>query len=184
MRKPKLVWGVAGMATLASLFAVQLAVGAGIAGAQAPAGGRIRPHQVFGALVNGKNGVSSPVEIQMACAGPIKKGETGHPVAGQTVTVFQPEAIAGHFGNTGGHGREIGAFFGAPPPASGATSRPAVSSAPVTSSGPVIFRYYGTKKIPTSEVLPCSGSGHVIFVPLPVTPAKDVVVPVTYVGQP
>jgi len=108
----------------------------------------------------------------MACAGPIKPGETGHPVAGQTVTVFQPEAIVGHFGNTGAHGREIGAFFGAPPPASDVTS------------GPVIFRYYVTKKIPTSEVLPCSGSGHVIFVPLPVTPAKDVVVPVTYVGQP
>jgi len=160
---------------LGALVAVQVMVGAAVAGAQPPGGGHIRPNQVFGALVNGKNGSASPVEIQMACFGPLKPGETGHPLAGQTVSVFQPEAINGLFGNTGAHGREIGAFFGAPPP--GATP---------AAGGPVIFHRYVTKKIPTSEVLPCAGTGHVIFVPLPMSPGSenDVVIPVTYVGQP
>jgi hypothetical protein len=129
---------------------------------------------VFGALVNGENGSNSPVVIEMACFGPLKPGETGHPLAGQTVSVFQPEVIYGSFGNTGSQGHEIGAFFGPPPPA------------PSPAGGPVIFHRYVTKKIPTSEVLPCAGTGHVTFVPLPMSPGseKDVVIPVSYVGQP
>jgi hypothetical protein len=149
--------------------------GAAAASAQAASGGRIRPNQVFGALVNGQNGQASPVEIQMACGGPLKPGETGHPLAGQTVTVFQPEAINGTFGNTGAYGHEIGAFFGPPPP--GTLKR---------DGGPVIFHRYGTMNIPTSEVLPCAGAGNVIFVPLPMSPGteKDLAVPVVYVPQP
>ncbi|MGD0083154.1 MAG: hypothetical protein ABSD78_08150 [Acidimicrobiales bacterium] len=160
---------------LGALVAVQVVAGAAVVGAQSPGGGRIHPNQVFGALVNGENGAESPVEIQMACFGPLKPGETGHPIAGQTVTVFQPEAITGDFGNTGAHGHEIGAFFIAPPPGAGAAA-----------GGPVIFHRYVTKKIPTSEVLPCAGTGQVYFVPLPMSPGseKDVVIPVTYVGQP
>jgi len=160
---------------LGVLVAVQVIAGAAVAGAQSPGGGRIRPNQVFGALVNGENGRSSPVEIQMACFGPLKPGETGHPLAGQTVAVFQPEDINGTFGNTGAYGHEIGAFFGPPPPGGS-----------VPGGGPVIFHRYGTMKMPTSEVLPCAGSGNVTFVPLPMSPGteKDVVVPVVYVGQP
>jgi len=77
MRNPKLVWGVACMGTLAALVAVQLVVGAGIAGAQAPGGGRIHPHQVFGALVNGKNGVSSPSRFRWRAPAPSSPARQG-----------------------------------------------------------------------------------------------------------
>ena len=116
------------------------------AGAAAP-GGRIGPKQEFGALVNGKTGRKSPVVIRMSCSRPVKSGQTGHPLRGQTVAVFRPEDIVGTFGNTGARGRAIWAFFGAPPPAG--------ASAPgLTAGGPVVFSRYGSKPIPTSEVLP------------------------------
>ena len=160
---------------LGALMAMQAVAATAVAQAQPPGGGRVRPNQVFGALVNGQNGMAAPVAIQMACFGPVKPGETGHPMAGQTVRVFQPEAIYGTWGNTGAHGHEIGAFFGPPPPA---------ASAPA--GGPVIFLHYVTLKIPTSEILPCDGTGRVYFIPLPMSPKseKDFVVPVNYVGQP
>lgn len=145
------------------------------AGAAGPStGGRIGPHQVFGGTVNGSTGVGGAVVIQMACFGPLRPGETGHPLKGQTVSVFPGEDPAPFLGNTGTSGRQIDAFFGPPPPAASA------------SGGPVVFHRYQTKPIPTSEVLPCAGSGQVTFVPLPQSPAssKDAVVPVTYAGQP
>jgi hypothetical protein len=165
---------------LGALVAMQVLTGTA-AGAQPAGGGRIRPNQVFGALVNGENGVASPVVIQMACYGPEKPGQTGHPLKGQTVTVFLPVAVAGAFGNTGAHGHEIGAFFNAPPP-----DAIAPAGATAAAGGPVFFQRYTTKKIPTSEVLPCSGTGQVYFVPLPMSPGteQDVVIPVAYAGQP
>ena len=89
------------------------------------------------------------------------------------MTVEQPAVISSADGNTGANGDEIGAFFYAPPPGAGAAT-----------SGPVIFHRYLTKPIPTSEVLPCSGSGDVTFVALPMSPGseKDVVIPVRYVS--
>jgi hypothetical protein len=153
---------------------IGLQVAATTAGAQTSGGGVIRPKQVFGALVNGKNGASAPVVIEMGCFGPLQPGETGHPLAGQTVTVFQPEDIVGDFGNTGPDGHEIGAFFGPPPPGSGADT-----------AGPVFFHRYRTLPIPTAETLPCSGSGQVTFVPLPLVPGVETVaVPVTFAPQP
>jgi hypothetical protein len=144
------------------------------AGAASPGGGRIGPKQEFGALVNGKTGRKSPVVIRMGCPGAVKAGQTGHPVRGQTV----PEDIVGTFGNTGAHGRTIWAFFGAPPP----TAASVIASVRA-GGGPVTFGRYRTKAIPTTEVLPCSGSGHVTFVPLPMSPGseQDVVIPVRYV---
>jgi hypothetical protein len=176
MKSTRPVWRAVILGVLGALIATQVVVGAMAAAAQPPGGRKIGPNQQFGALVNGRNGLAAPVVIQMACFGPLKPGETGHPLAGQTVTVFRPEAIVGNFGNTGANGHEIGAFFGPPPPSTGSTP----------TSGPVFFRRYKTKKIPTSEVLPCAGNGHVTFVPLPMSPGSeiDVVVPVTYVGQP
>ena len=160
---------------LGALVATQVLAGVAGAGAQGLGGGVIRPNQVFGALVNGKNGVGRRVVITMVCPGSSKPGSKGHPAAGQTMTVFQPEVIEGSFGNTGAHGREIGAFFFAPPP-----------SASAASSGAIFFNRYVTKKIPTSEVLPCSGKGQIYFVPLPMSPAseKDVVVRVSYMAGP
>jgi hypothetical protein len=175
MRSMRRVRRAAVMGGLAALVAIQVVGGVTAAAAQPSGGVRIGPNQVFGALVNGENGTASPVVIQMACAGPEKPGSTGHPLAGQTLTVFLPVDVAGAYGNTGANGDQIGAFFDAPPPGDAAAR-----------GGPVFFRRYVTKKIPTSEVLPCSGTGHVFFVPLPMSPGteQDVVVPVAYVGEP
>jgi hypothetical protein len=151
-----------------------------------PVQGKVGPNQVFGGLVNGQGGASAPAVIRMACFGPLRPGQTGHPLAGQTVEVFRPEAIVGHFGNTGPNGTSIVAFFGPPPPEPQATTSPTPVSA-----GTVTFKRYGVvKAIPKSLVLPCSGTGHVFFVPMPFTPPMSgsiptpAVVPVSYVGQP
>ncbi|MGO9196790.1 MAG: hypothetical protein ACLQK4_06650 [Acidimicrobiales bacterium] len=175
MREMKKAWRLSlasGVATLTGSLLLAGVASASTSRTATPIG----PNQTFGALVNGKKGVSHPVPIQMACFGPVTPGETGHPMKGQTVRVFAPKGTKGPFGNTGANGTEIGAFFGAPPP----------STAAASSSGPVWFHNYVTKPIPTSEVLPCYGTGHVIFVPLPFSPGSevDVVVPVAYVGQP
>jgi len=151
-----------------------------VAGASAavPPQGKVGPNQVFGGLVNGQSGVAAPAQIQMACFGPIRPGQTGHPLAGQTVEVFRPEAIVGDFGFTGANASSIVAFFGPPPPTP-------VAAPP--STGTVTFKRYGiAKKIPTSLVLPCAGTGTVYFVPFPMDPptSRAATVRVSYVGQP
>ena len=147
------------------------------AGAAVPPQGKVRPNQIFSASVDGQLGVGTPATIRMACFGPLRPGETGHPLAGQTVEVFRPEVIAASQGFTGPDATSISAFFNAPPPSPAAAS-----------SGNVSFtRYAVPKRIPRSLVLPCAGSGNVYFVPLPGSPlgsTTDAVVPVTYVGQP
>ena len=160
----------------ASLVIASSAAVASGAGAVVPPQGKVGPNQYFSASVNGQLGVGAPATIQMACFGPLRPGETGHPMAGQTVEVFRPEVIVAQEGFTGPSAHRISAFFNAPPPS------------PVVAAGNVTFtRYAVPKKIPTSLVLPCAGSGNVYFVPFPsspIGPAKDAVVPVTYVGQP
>ena len=98
-------------------------------------------------------------------------------MAGQSVEVFRPEVIVTHEGFTGPNGHSISVFFNGPPP-----------SPTAAAAGNVTFTRYGvSKRIPTSLVLPCSGTGNVYFIPFPKTPigpATDAVVPVTYVGQP
>jgi hypothetical protein len=150
-----------------------------LSAAAGPGQGRVGPNQVFAATVNGQSGVVTPAEIQMACFGPIRPGQTGHPLPGQTVEVFRPEAIVSATGFTGPNAKYIQAFFGAPPP-------PPVGPAPV--GGTDVFTRYGVPKpISTSLLLPCSGTGNVYFVPLPMTPigpARIATVHVSYVGQP
>jgi hypothetical protein len=139
---------------------------------------KVGPNQYFSASIKGQLGVGSPATIHMACFGPLRPGQTGHPMAGQTAEVFRPEVIVSHLGFTGPDATSISAFFNAPPPS------PAAASA----TGAVTFtRYAVPKKIPTSLVLPCAGTGNVYFVPFPGSPigaATDAVLPVTYVGQP
>jgi hypothetical protein len=148
------------------------------AGAAVPRQGKVGPHQVFGGLVNDQSGIGSPAPIKMACFGAVKPGEKGHPMAGQTVEVFRPEDIVGHFGNTGARASSIVAFFGPPPP----TPSPVPPSAST-----VTFQKYDVKKpIPTSLLLPCYGTGTVYFIPMPQSPpsSKDATVRVSYEGQP
>ena len=166
---------------LVGLCAVVGATGlvAASAGAAVPPQGKVGPNQYFGGLVNGKNGDATPAVIRMACFGALRPGQRGHPMAGQTVEVFLPEVIVVHHsGFTGKHGSSIVAFFGPPPPGP-APATPAAST--------VTFKRYGVAKpIPTSLLLPCSGTGTVYFSPLPTSPPKShpATVRVSYVGQP
>jgi hypothetical protein len=49
----------------------------------------------------------------------------------------------------------------------------------------VQFNEYGVMAMPTSLVLPCSGTGHVLFIAEPVVGGtRGYSVPVRYVGQP
>jgi hypothetical protein len=153
-----------------------LIIAAGTMTASGAANAPVGPHQYFSATVNGSNGDAGRVAIWMACYGPIQPGQTGHPVRGQTVGVRLvpvPSTDTSPLGYTGNRATSIGAFFGAPQPA--------------TPSGTsyVQFTSYGTKAIPTSLLLPCSGTGQVTFVPLPLDhSAHSIAVPVSFVGQP
>lgn len=149
-----------------------------------PAGAahKVGPNQYFTGVVNATDGnTDAPIPIQMACFGPVTPGETGHPLAGQTLAVDQlfPPAAAGTLGKTG-NDSTIDVFFGAPPPAaSGGSSGPAASTT-------VSFTHYDkTKKLPKSLTLPCSGTGTVWFVPVPVVPPSQAqAVPVQFDSQP
>ena len=155
--------------TVAAVTAVGLQAGPALAG---PVG----PKQYFTGVINGKDGNTTiPITITMACVGPIKPGETGHPLPGQTLAVHQlfPPA-AGSLGYTG-NDSEIGVFFNAPPP---------VAAGP-TATTPVFTRYDRPQPLSTSLTLPCAGTGTVYFTPIPVIPpSRSATVPVRFVGQP
>ncbi|WP_405089226.1 hypothetical protein [Microbispora sp. NBC_01389] len=129
----------------------------------------IAPNQYFYGFVNGQTGHAT---IKMACFGPVRPGQTGHPFAGQTVEV-RPVAISSSavsMGYTGSGGTTIVVDLGDP-------------SAVAKSLG---LRYYGVKaEIPVTATLPCYGSGKVTFTPVPTSwTARAVTVVVDYVGQP
>jgi hypothetical protein len=145
----------------------------------AGAASNVGPKQYFTGVVNGHDGNTTvPIAIRMACFGPIKPGQTGHPMAGQTLAVhqlFPPTATAGTLGYTG-NDAEIGVFFNAPPP---------VASGGSVATTPIFRRYDVSKPLSTSLTLPCAGTGTVYFVPIPVIPpSRAATVPVSFVGQP
>jgi hypothetical protein len=140
----------------------------------------VGPKQYFTGVINGQDGnTTTPITIVMACSGSSKAGQTGHPVAGQTLAVhqlFPPKGTAGSLGQTG-NDSQIEVFFGAPPPGA-AAARPATAT-------PVFTSYDKTKPLPTSLTLPCSGTGTVWFTPVPVVPpSQSASVPVRYTVQP
>ena len=127
----------------------------------ATAGFPIMPHQQFGGLVNGNRANAT---VRMACFGPIRPGQTGHPMANQSLEVIQGP----YGGYTGSLGKSVVARFREDP------------------SVGVQFTHYGVvQPIPTSLDLPCGGQGLVVFSPEPSSPtAKAATVTVNYVGQP
>jgi hypothetical protein len=144
-----------------------------------PAGAAVKvgPNQFFTGVINGQDGnTTTPITIRMACFGPVKPGETGHPMAGQTLAVhqlFPPTATGSLLGFTG-NDAEIGVFFNAPPPVTPGGVR----------TTPIFTRYDVSKRLSTSLTLPCSGTGTVFFTPIPVLPpSRTASVPVAFVGQ-
>jgi hypothetical protein len=160
-----------GLTAAACVAAVLPALASGPAQA-----GMVGPMQFFTGVINGKDGNTIiPITIHMRCALPLKPGESGHPVRGQTLAVHQefPPAAAGSLGQTG-NDSEIGVFFAAPPPAA---ARPGTST-------PVFTRYDRPKPLPTSLTLPCAGTSTVYFTPIPVIPpSQSATAPVRYVAR-
>ncbi|MHA6757035.1 hypothetical protein [Streptacidiphilus sp. PAMC 29251] len=124
----------------------------------------IGPNQYFTGLVNN---VSTQAVIKVVCPGPVIPGETGHPLSGQTVAAL-PATVSSSTaaGFTGSAANRIQVGFGT---AASATT-------------PVLLTDWAVKAaIPTSLLLPCSGSGTVVFVPLPTSPtAHSATVTVLY----
>jgi hypothetical protein len=152
---------IAALAVVGILFA-----GTGPAWSQTPPASQILPNQQFVGLVNGR---TQDASINMACFGPIRPGQQGHPFAGQSAEVLRADAIA-NSGFTGSLGTTIVADF------------------PTTSATPqsLTFSYYGVQDpIPTSFLLPCGGQAPVVFHPEPTSKtARSFTVTVNFVGQP
>ena len=104
--------------------------------------------------------------IQVGCFGPVVSGETGHPIAGQSVDVL-PTSVSttAGVGYTGESADHVLVGFGSP-----------------SSTAVVLLKDYAVKAaIPTTLNLPCSGTGTVTFVPAPTSStARTATVTVTY----
>ena len=105
----------------------------------------------------------------MACFGPGRPGQIGHPLPGQTVMVRQVPGTTAGVGFTGSAARSIVAFFS-----------PSASADPTA-----VFTSYGVaQEIPTAILLPCSGTGEVIFFARPGSDtARSAILRVVFVGQ-
>ncbi|MEY9871576.1 hypothetical protein ABH931_001049 [Streptacidiphilus sp. MAP12-33] len=152
-----------------------LGIAAGLALVAAPAAhadgvvdpAPIGPNQFFTGQVNG---TGTDGAIQMACFGPLTPGETGHPLSGQTVDVLPaPAAGTADVGYTGSAATHIEVGFGA-----------------ASTTTPVTLGFYAVRAaIPTTLVLPCAGTGTVVFTPAPGSPtARPATLAVRYVPQP
>ena len=120
----------------------------------------VTPNTYFIGLVNGH---SSNAIVKMAC--PVGAA-TGHPIGGQTVEVRTTSPVV-PFGYTGSAANSIHAVF---------------SPASVVANPPIVLTsFFAPAPIPTSFVLPCSGTGAVTFIPFPSSPtARSYTVSVTY----
>jgi hypothetical protein len=127
---------------------------------------RVGPGQAFTGRVNGS---FSDAVVTVICPGPgLSKG---HPAAGQQLEVLSPPPPVAYgvkvsVGLTGTRGRAIVARF---------SDDPSVKT--------TFHQYFTNKDIPTSLLLPCSGTGKVVFRPTPDSPdARPSVVSVSYLN--
>ncbi|MFI0897624.1 hypothetical protein [Streptomyces sp. NPDC020983] len=128
----------------------------------------VQPHQTF---VGQVNGVTIGAVIQVGCFGPVSGTSTGHPLAGQTVSVQLVSGatpVSARVGYTGESADRVRVGFGN-----------ATSAVPTTE-----IKAYGVKvPIPQDISLPCFGTGTVGFLPAPTsTTAQPATVDVTYVS--
>ncbi|NJP47284.1 hypothetical protein [Actinacidiphila epipremni] len=125
-------------------------------------------HQTF---VGQVNGVTINAVIKVGCFGPVSWDSTGHPLAGQTVSVQLVQGntpAQARVGYTGESADRVLVAFG------NATS---------VSAQTVIKAYGLAVPIPADLNLPCSGTGTVGFVPAPTSAtAQPATVDVTFVS--
>lgn len=133
------------IATMGAVFGVALATApAASADVIMPIG----PNQVFHGLVNGTH---EKAVIKVVCPGPVVPGQTGHPAAGQTLSVAPGSVSSTIGGYTGSAGTSVVAGFNSS-----------------SSSGLIRFiAYNDPQPIPTSIFLPCSGTATITFAPEP-----------------
>lgn len=118
----------------------------------------IGPNQAFSGVLNG---YAANAPVYVICPGPIFPTSKGHPIGNQSWQV-----VLGGPGFTGSVATRIVATFAAD------------SSAPVTFTA-----YRAPKAIPTSLLLPCSGSGLAVFTPAPASPtARSATVTVRFIN--
>ncbi|MDI5963418.1 hypothetical protein POF50_000355 [Streptomyces sp. SL13] len=131
--------------------ALLTAAGAGVAAAAVPDPVPVGPNQSFSGTVNGQ---ATSAAIRTDCGGPIVVGETGHPVAGQSVAAVLGGSSTAPGGYTGTVGHSLLVTLDA------ATS---------TADGVIgtTTNYYVPLAIPTTLTVPCSGTGTVVFTPGP-----------------
>jgi hypothetical protein len=154
------------------LATVGAAVGAlgicpGVAAAlQAPV--PIGPNQPFVGFVNGS---SANAFIRVGCVGPTRPGQTGHPLAGQSMEVrFSNATVAGFTGTA----HSVTATITYPAPA---TSQPTTLAS--------FSNYFVPTPISTQARLPCTGRGTVAFTPMDNSPsARPWDMTVNFVAQP
>lgn len=125
----------------------------------------IGPNQLFTGLVNGK---ASDATVTVVCPSPAAPNQTGHPAGNQTLAVEPASSVAAGSGYTGSQGKAVAAGVVIP---AGTTSKP------------LVFRAYGSKALPKTLVVPCSGPGEVVFAPRPTSrTARSATVDVTFVN--
>ena len=117
-------------------------------------------HETFGGTVNG---ATTHATIHMACFGPERPGRVGHPMSGQNVGIFVPEALRQPtFGQTGTRARAVVAWISV----GGRLIGPVARFRRLELTRPVLS---ATRPLPTYLTLPCSGPATVVFTPVPGT---------------
>jgi hypothetical protein len=158
-----------GSVVVALISASALAVVAlALLGPPAGATNRVGPGQAFTGRVNGS---FSDAVVTVICPGPGGLLLKGHPAAGQELEVLSPPppvafGVKLSVGLTGTRGRAIVARF---------SDDPSVTT--------TFHGYFTSKPLPTSLLLPCSGTGTVVFRPSPGSPdARTSVISVSYLN--
>jgi hypothetical protein len=154
-----------------------LAIAPAATAAASPVPVPVGPNQFFSGLVNGSNGTTGPAPIQTSCIGPITPGETGHPLAGQTVEVMLASPAGSNIeGFTGSAAKSIIADLIWSPTPTGPTFVEQVAT---------FTSYYVIESIPVTITVPCGGGGVMSFMPNPGSPtARPATVQVVFISQP
>lgn len=156
---------------LALAVGVLLAGSAGTAAAAVQDPLPVGPGQTFTGQVNG---AAADAAIRTDCLGPIVAGETGHPVSGQYVEAVTAPATAADSGYTGTSAHLLQVTLVTP------------SSSSVNGSViGTLNSFFVQLPIPTTLVVPCTGTGEVSFTPAPTSPtARTATVDVQFLSGP